>query len=559
MDLDRSPLRRRFPLRTPPLLRTRLIRGGVAALPLAFLAVFFVWPVVSIIWTGLAPGGSFDGSPIAKVLTDGDLLSVAWFTLWQAALSTVVTMVVALPGAWVLSRFDFPGRSVIRAAVTVPFVLPTVVVGTAFLALLGPSGALGLDLEGTVWAILAAHVFFNYAVIVRTVGGLWSHLDPRLEEAARALGASRWQAFRTVTLPLLRPALAAAASLVFLFTFTSFGVILVIGGGLSTLEVEIYRRTTQLFDLPTAAVLAIIQMIGVTSVLVAYSRYQERRSTEISLRPAAEVARRPRGWREWSIVGGVLGSMALVLGTPIALLIERSFRTADGYGLAFYRSLDEMGRGTTRYVDPVAAIGNSLGFAVIAGLIALVIGLAAASVVAYRSSRASRWFDALLMLPMGTSAVTIGFGFLVALDAPIDLRASIVLVPIAHALVAIPFVVRSVVPVMRSVRERLREAAAVLGASPGRVRREIDVPIVARAAAVGFGFAIAVSLGEFGATAFIARPDTTTLPVAIFRALGLPGALNFGRAMAMSTILMVVTAAAVLVVERFRAPGTGEF
>jgi len=165
----------------------------------------------------------------------------------------------------------------------------------------------------------------------------------------------------------------------------------------------------------------------------------------------------------------------------------------------------------------------------------------------------------LLMLPLGTSAVTIGFGFLVALDSPIDLRASWVLIPVAHALVAVPFVVRAVVPVMRAVRTRLREAAAVLGAPPRRVWREVDLPLVARAAAAGAGFAFAVSLGEFGATAFVARPDTPTLPLAIFRFLGQPGTLNFGRAMAMSVILMVVTAAAVALIDRLRPAGLGDF
>jgi thiamine transport system permease protein len=112
---------------------------------------------------------------------------------------------------------------------------------------------------------------------------------------------------------------------------------------------------------------------------------------------------------------------------------------------------------------------------------------------------------------------------------------------------------------MRSVRTRLREAAAVLGASPRRVWMEIDLPIVSRALAVGAGFAAAISLGEFGATAFVARPDSPTMPVAIFRYLGRPGELNFGRAMAMSVILMLVTGATVALVERFRAPGLGEF
>src|SRR5262249_31036975 len=152
-------------------------------------------------------------------------LSVAWFTLWQAVVSTLLTLAVGLPGAYVLARFNFPGRRLLNAFALVPFVLPTVVVGAAFLALIGPRGALGLRLDHTIWAILAAPVFYNCAVVLRVVGGVWAQLDPRTEEAARVLGASRWRAFRQVTWPLLRPAVLSAASIVFLFTFTSFGAI----------------------------------------------------------------------------------------------------------------------------------------------------------------------------------------------------------------------------------------------------------------------------------------------------------------------------------------------
>jgi thiamine transport system permease protein len=540
--------------------RARIGAALVAAIPLLFLGAFFLWPVASIVGTGLFPHRRLDPAPFRQALTDGHLLKVAWFTVWQAAVSTALTLLVALPGAYVFARYRFPGKRLIRAAATVPFVLPTVVVGSAFLALAGPRGVLGVNLQGTIWAVLAAHVFFNYAVVLRTVGGLWAHLDPRMEEAARMLGAGRWRVFTRVTLPLLRPALAAAASIVFLFTFTSFGVILVLGGpAQSTLEVEIYRQTAQVFDLPLAAALAVLQMVGVTAILLGYSRYQERRAVEQSLRPAAEVSRPPRTPGERALVGGVLASMAVLLGGPLVVLIERSVRTADGFGLRYYQALGEPGRTGARLVDPVAAIRNSAGFAMIATAVALVVGLAAAMVVVHRRGRASRWFDAMLMLPLGTSAVTIGFGFLVALDAPVDLRSSWVLIPLAHSLVAVPFVVRTVAPVLRSVRTRLKEAAAVLGATPARTWREVDLPIVARAAGVGAGFAFAVSLGEFGATLFVARPNTPTMPLAIFRFLSQPGALNFGRAMAMSVILMGVTALAILAIERFRAPTLGEF
>jgi thiamine transport system permease protein len=466
--------------------------------------------------------------------------------------------IVAVPAAFLLYFFAYPVARIL--AQTVPFVLPTVVVGSAFLALLGPRGTLGIDLSFTIWAILIAHIFYNFAVVVRTVGGLWSHLDRNLVEAARTLGASRLHAFREITLPLLSPAIAAAASIVFLFTFTSFGVILILGGpAFATLEVEIYRQTTVFLDLGAAAVLAVIQLVGVGLILLVYSRYQERRAHELQLRPVSEVARRPHGRGEWALVTGTLLFTTALLFIPLATLILRSFRVEGAFGLDYYRALGAAGRGSRLFVAPTEAIVNSVGFAVAATVVALVIGVMAAVVIAYRRGTTSQWFDSLLMLPLGTSAVTIGFGFLIALDWPVDLRTSPLLIPVAHALVAIPFVVRILVPVMRSVQQRLREAATVLGASPHRVWTEVDLPIVARAMAVAAGFAFAVSLGEFGATSFIVRPDRPTMPIAIFRFLGQPGTVNFGRAMAMSTILMLVTLAAILAIERFRIGEVGEF
>ena len=205
-------------------------------------------------------------------------------------------------------------------------------------------------------------------------------------------------------------------------------------------------------------------------------------------------------------------------------------------------------------MPPIEAIQNSLAFAAVATLICAPLGLAAAFVIARGRGRLASGFDALLMLPLGTSAVIVGFGFLVALgNLPFDLRTSVVLIPIAHAIVALPFLVRATVPVLRSVDQRLRDAAAVLGASPTRVWREIDMPIVSRAALVGAGFAFAVSLGEFGATLFIVRPDTPTMPIAIFRLLSQPGALAFVQAMAMAALLMFVTGASVLAFDRLRA------
>ena len=527
---------------------------ALAAVPLAFTAVFYLWPLLTILGMGLAPGGVPDLTPFAEVLGSARLRGVAWFTLWQAVVSTVLTFVVAAPITLLLARYRFRGRSIVEAAVAVPFVLPTTVVATAFLVLLGPSGPFELDLVGTVPAILIAHVFFNVAVVVRVVGGLLAQLDPDLPRAAKVLGASPRRAFWTVTAPLVVPAVLSAAAIVFLFTFTSLGVVLILGGTrISTLEVEVLRLTRDLLDLRGAAALAVLQLLGVVAALVTSARLQERLAVRQSL-VVGERSRRPlRGRGAWTLVGVCTVIGVVLWGLPIGALVRRAVTDSDGLTLDWFRALVADPRGTTLPISPVEAVGTTVLYGVVATLVAVVIGGLAAWVIARRGGRAGLGLDALLMLPLGTSAATLGFGFVVALDTPpLDLRNSPALIPIAHALVALPFVVRTLVPVLRSIQEEVRQAAAVLGASPLRVARTIDLPIVLRPLGVAAAFAFAVSAGEFGATVFIARADVTTVPVAIFRLLSRPGAASVGTAAALSLVLLVLVGAVVVLGERLR-------
>ncbi|MEO5577004.1 MAG: iron ABC transporter permease [Gaiellaceae bacterium] len=503
-------------------------------LPAAFLALFFAYPLAAILARGLGDGLPWD------VLGSRSTLGVLWFTAWQAAVSTAATVLLGLPLAWAIARLDFPGRSLVRALVLVPFVLPTVVVAAAFLALL-PDGA-----ERGLVAILAAHVFFNLAVVVRIVGSFWGRLDSGLWDAAATLGASPVQRLRRVTLPLLAPALAAAGTLVFLFCFTSFGVILLLGGPTyATLETEIYRSAARLFDLRAAAALSLLQLAAVGSLLALAALVERRLGGAVPLAGERDVVRRPRGRERLGLAAALTGA-AVGLGLPLAALVERSLATPDGYGLGFYRALGE--ETAVLLVAPWHAVVNSVLYALAATAVALVVGGLAAAAIARRRAA---WLDALVMLPLGASAVMLGFGFVIAFDEPpLDVRGSPWLVPVAQALVAAPFVVRIVAPALRSIDERLHEAAAVLGASPARIRRELDLPLVLRALGVAAGFAFAISLGEFGATVFVARSDWPTVPVAIFRFLGRPGALNAGQAAALAVVLMVLTAAAVLAADR---------
>lgn len=554
--------------------------------PLAFLTLFYFYPLGSILATSFERSEGGILAPFAEALYSRSIRSILAFTFYQAALSTLLTLIVGLPGAFLLARYRFPGKSLILALTSVSFVLPTLVVATAFNAILGPRGWANLVLMeifnlgappiqfvNTFWAILAAHVFYNTTIVLRIVGDFWSHLDPRLGQAAMMLGAGRLRTLLHVTLPLLAPAITAAALLVFIFDFTSFGVVLVLGGPrYATLEVEIYNQTISLFNLPLAAALALLQLLFTLALMIFYSRLTMRLAQPLSLRPRTYVQKPITGrWSQlWA--GLYLVFLLTLLTLPLASLIGRSFvvvapaqpgssELTTRFTLDFYRELGVNRRSSFFYVPPTTAIGVSLGYAVATVILALALGLPAAWALANdQNSPVSRVFDPLLMLPLGTSAVTLGLGFIVALDEPpLDLRASLMLIPLAHTLVAFPFVVRSLTPALRSIRPRLRQAAAVMGASPLHVFRQVDLPLIARALLVAAAFAFTISLGEFGATALIARPEYPTVPVMIYRFISQPGALNYGQALALSALLAVFTAVAILAIERFRVGDIGEF
>jgi thiamine transport system permease protein len=539
--------------------------AALAALPLAALAVFFVLPLAGMVGRGFVTDGHLDVAGVLEVLARPRVHRVLWFTLWSAATATVCTVLLGLPVAYVLHRLHFPGRGLLRAFVLMPFVMPTVVVGVAFRTLLASSGPLGgLGLDGSPVAIVAAMVFFNLAVVVRTVGSLWAGLDRRREEAAAALGATPLQVLRTVTLPALLPGVVSAASVVFLFCATAFGVVLTLGGlRYATVETEIYLLTTQLLDLKGAAALSVLQLGVVTLLLYGAQRTRAGREHALARTSERDAIRRPRRRDLPAVV--VTGLVLAFLAAPLATLVLRSLRVGDSWGLGHYRDLATTGAGGALLVPASTALANSWRVAVDATLLALLLGGLVSAVVSRRpraggQRRAVAVLDSAFMLPLGVSAVTIGFGFLVTLDRPpLDLRSSPVLVPIAQAMVALPLVVRTLAPVLRSIEPRQRQAAASLGASPLRVLLTVDLPVVWRPLLAATGFAFAVSLGEFGATSFLARPDRPTLPVVIYQLISRPGEANLGMALAASVVLGLLTVAVMAAVERLRLGSVGAF
>jgi thiamine transport system permease protein len=525
----------------------RLPRWLLVALaigPALGLLVFYAWPFATLMVEAVTT------TAIADTFGRASTWEVVWFTAWQAIVSTAVTIVVGLAPAYVLARFDFRGRTVLVGLLTAMFVLPTVVMGAAFLALLPDA------LDRTVWAVIGAHVVFNLAVVVRVVGSLWEHLPTDMEAAAATLGASRWKVATQISLPLVRPAVTAAATIVFLFTFTSYGVIRILAApGTRTIEVEVWRRATQLGDIGGAAVLAIVQLAALIAI-VSWSTVAQRRHARAIGLLGTSVRRRARNAGERRFVALVAGLAMVVAGAPLVALVVRSFSTPTGWSTTAWTDLgaEEIRPGIRLGIDPGEAILNSLTNAAWATSFAVVTG-ALASLAIVGAGRAGRALDGGLMLPLATSAVTIGFGMLITFDTdPVDWRAAWWLVPVGHALIAVPFVVRTCVGVLRSVDPTMAAAAATLGASPARAWKATVVPYLWRPLAVGAALAAAISLGEFGATSFLSRSGGETMPIAIEQLLGRTGSALQAQGFVLATLLAATTVILVVIVERLQSP-----
>jgi thiamine transport system permease protein len=543
--------------------------------PAIFLGYFFYQPLLALFNLLISTewGFSFADLDWAK------LWDPLWFTVSQAILSTLLTLLIGLPGAWLFTRFTFPGKKFLKLLSTLPFILPTVVVAAGFNAMLGPRGWINLGLMSlfnldsppiqflnTFPAILTAHVFYNTTIIIRVVSNAWSQQNIRLQHAAKVLGAGPWRAFREVTLPLLRPAILGATLLVFLFNFTSFGVVLMLGGPqFATLEVEIYVQALHMLNLPLASVLSILQLICTLIITIGHNRLSNDRSMEIAPRSREIGVRRSHKGLERVIVVFLIIVLFTLLVSPLASLALRSIVKLEanrgergevqrGLTLQYYRELWVNRRGSLFYVPPIAAARNSFIFALITILITVTLGLLVAYALRQRTP-INAVLDPLLMLPLGASAITLGLGFIIVFNRPpfSELKFPLLL-PIAHSLVALPFVARTLGPALQSIPSSLRNAARVLGAPPLRVWREVDLPLLAPSILVSAIFALTISLGEFGASTFLSRPEYPTLPVAIYRYISQPGALNYGQALAMSTLLMLVCAGGILVIERLHSP-----
>lgn len=486
--------------------------------PFAFLAIFFAWPVSNVLL------GHLSWNAVSEVIDDPSMRRVAWFTLWQAAASTAVTLAVGLSLTWAVTKWRFPGVSLLRSLATVPFLMPAVVVAVGVLSVVPGRG---------VGAILWAHLSFNVAVVVRVVGARWAMVGAELEEAAASLGAPPWRVYRLVTWPLLRESVRNAASLVFAFCFSSFAVISVLGGtSRRTLETEVFTQAVRLDDVDTATALALVQTLVVVLVLW-LGRVRHESLAQSSVSAGARVRHSSeRITARWlpAVVAVICTVMAIA---PLAVVVVRSVRYAGNWSLAGWRALID---GTTERIgiDVPRVLGNSALYALVT--VAIAVPSALAIVRRDRVSLAER----VSFMPLLVSSVTLGLGLIVTFDvSPIDWRGETWLLPVVHAVVALPLAVYTIGPAVRSVEQKLFDAASDLGAGALRRWWSVEIPLVRPALVRAAGISAAVSIGEFGATSFLTRSGSMTVPIAIGQLMGRPGPLLQQAGFAVVTLVVV--------------------
>jgi thiamine transport system permease protein len=525
--------------------RQSLSKKLLWVLPLIFVGVLFYWPMVQV--TSIGFSGNWPAT-----FAEPKTLEVIWFTLWQAGVSTLLTLLIAIPGSYLLYRRSFKGQQLVKALITIPFVLPSIVVAVGF-SVFRNFHEFWIDLGFTflsepVYWIIAAHVFVNYSIAVRTIGGVWATLDAEVEEAAELDGAGRLKTLLAISLPQLRPAIVSASALVFLFSATSFGIVLVLGGGqVQAIETAIYFAATQFLDLEGAAALVLVQTL--ITALAFFVGSSLAKGT-IGLEQVFEGTRKPAADRRdipaILVTGIILVGLILM---PLLLVLVEAFQLGNNFGFQNFENLSTRGARDLLNISVVDAAINSLRNMVVAAGIAFVLG----TVVSWQMVRTKHKFlDLVFLAPLGVSSVVLGFGFLVSFDAQwFPLRSNWIIVPLAQALIALPMVIRLVYPALVSIGKEPIEQASLDGASTWQTWRFVESGMIKGVLLTSIGYAAIISIGEFGASSFLAYGSEGTIPTLLFRLISRPGEQNYGMAMAVSAILIVFVMSVMLLLSSY--------
>ena len=490
-------------------------------------------------------------------------LKIMAFTLLQALVSTLAALVVGLPGAYLMTTYRFPGKKLLKALYSVPFVLPSILVVLGFVIFYGNSGFLNkalmalfkleeppLKILYSFTAVIMAHAFYNFPVVISLVSEYWQKLDYSCEQAALTLGSKRSKVFRTITLPRLRPAILSAASLVFLFCFTSFAIILVLGGGpaLTTTEVEIYRLAKISMDTPRACALSLFSMVVAIIVLSLYSVAQNKQNKGETIKQSQiKAQRKPKSFfQHLGIIIYLLFSLLFIL-CPILSVIARSFlgsasRAGEySWTVSAYVKLFQLGNSNLK------AIANSVIIAILASLLAAGAALRICTYIV-KDKRGGVAVDVVLMLPMVISSVIVGLSYFI-ISKYLKFIPSFVLIILAHTVIIMPFSIRTILPVYRKIPDSLVNASRTMGYSARATFNHVEKPLLRPAMLTGMAFSFVLSIGELNATLLLGSSSYQTMPVQIYRLIS---SYNYQGACAMGCILIVICFIVFLITEALK-------
>ena len=541
--------------------RKSSFRAGTtaAALPgLLLMLGLFILPVATILIEAFrSADGGLSLHSITAVLTDPYSWRIAVFTFVQALVSTIGALLLGLPGAYLLSHYEFRGRNLIRSLALIPYVLPSILVVLGFVIFFGNSGVLNrmlqalFDLEEpplkllySFKAIIGAHTFYNFPISLSMISAYWQQLDNREESAALTLGAPPRTVFRTITLPRLIPAVTAAASMIFLFCFTSFSIILVLGGGpkFTTLEVQTYQLARMQFDIPRAAAFALFSLAISAGVLVLYIKSQHWMQRGMGAVSRGLPQRRAGRTTKVFMTLYIIVLLILVI-APLLSIIFRSFqeplRRTGETDFTFRWYLEILGiRSTSRFFTGAGdAVLTSISIASIVAVLAVPLSLSLSTLLLRLRRRLSIAAETFFMLPMAVSSVIIGLGYvIIATRFTVDTIAFPMIIG-AHLVIGTPYMIRSVLPAYRKIDSVYTPAAMVLGASPLKSFLHIQLPLLKLSITSGAIFVFAISIGEMNAALMLSDANVTTIPILLYRLIG---SYNFYGACALGTLLMLI-------------------
>jgi thiamine transport system permease protein len=533
--------------------RTAAVLLAVAAV---VLALAFYYPLLSFLTGFSSRGGNGErgGNPLALLL-DPYYRRIILFTAWQAALSAALSLALGLPGAYFLSHYDFPGKRIVSALTTVPFLFPPILVVLGFTLFFGSNGWLNARLMSffslsspplsvlySITGIVLAHAFYNFPVVVRTVSTAWERIPRTEAEAAKTLGAGPFAVFRTVTLPALAVPILSSVLLVFLFCSLSFSVVLVLGGGpkATTTEVELYRSARIELDMGTARALASVEAVLNFVALALYYLVQRKSA---SVRQGAVNASRPKArlpgtWKGRTALSLYALVCLLAVVGPIASVAAFSFLSRSGSFGGLHASFI--------WYERIFSIGGFNSFsreALPALLTTSLIGVAAATLAvglggffaASRSERGRGPLALFLYLPLGTSTIALSL----ALEAAYPrLAGSVAAVVLLHAVIAFPFAYASLRGIFGRIPPALYEAARMLGAGPWTAHRTVGIPLARRGAVAAWAFCFALSAGELNVVLALGIPGLKTVPLVIYRMVA---SYNYFAASALGMILAALS------------------